>query len=277
MKLGISSLGYVVDLGLSSQFNSLPDLLLKATESCLTFAEENGIGTCELVLEPLETLFDQNIEYFIELCNSFKKIKKQIHGPFLDLNLCSHNVLVHKATIETYKKSAEISEKIKANILTIHPGIANYLIKSILQYNQEKLINGIDEIVDNTKDFNVLICVENMPKMVNFFLTIDDIDSFFKKINRNDIFMTWDTSHSWTCDIDVELLWKKFNKLIKNIHLVDNKDKETDLHPALGAGTIEFGKIIDIVKNYDYKGALIVELSSAKGLLQSIEHMKKFL
>ena len=79
MKLGISSLGYVVDLGLSSQFNSLPDLLLKATESCLTFAEENGIGTCELVLEPLETLFDQNIENFIELCNSFKKINHFWH------------------------------------------------------------------------------------------------------------------------------------------------------------------------------------------------------
>ena len=196
MELGISSLGYVVDFGLSGEFNSLPDLLFKATESCLTFAEENDIRICELVLEPLETLFDQNIENFIELCNSFKKIKKQVHGPFLDLNLCSHNVLVHQATIDTYKKSTEISEKIKADILTIHPGIANYLIKSISQYNQEKLIKGIDEILVNTKNFNVKVCVENMPKMVKFFLIIDEIESFFKKINRKDIFMTWDTSHS---------------------------------------------------------------------------------
>ncbi|HEY0090148.1 MAG TPA: sugar phosphate isomerase/epimerase family protein, partial [Candidatus Lokiarchaeia archaeon] len=181
-----------------------------------------------------------------------------------------------KATIETYKKSAEISKKINANILTIHPGTANYLIKSIYKYNQEKLINGIDEILDYTKNFNVKICIENMPKMVNFFFTIEDIDSFFKKINRN-IFMTWDTSHSWTCDINVELLWKSFYKFIRNIHLVDNNDKETDLHPTLGVGAINFEKIINVVKNYNYKGALIAELSSAKGLLQSIEHIKKFL
>ena len=39
----------------------------------------------------------------------------------------------------------------------------------------------------------------------------------------------------------------------------------------------EYNKIIDIIKEYNYKGALIVELSSAKGLSQSLEFIKKFL
>ena len=91
------------------------------------------------------------------------------------------------------------------------------------------------------------------------------------------MFLTWDTSHSWTCDVDNELLWKKFNRIIKNIHLVDNNCKDTDLHPALGSGKVDFKKIMSIVQSYNYDGALIVELSSAKDLPQSLNFIKKYI
>ena len=49
------------------------------------------------------------------------------------------------------------------------------------------------------------------------------------------------------------------------------------MHPALGTGKIDFGRIIDIINRYNYKGALIVELSSAKGLNQSLNFIKKYI
>ena len=56
MELGISSLGFLVDLGLSGKFNNLYDLLFDATESCFKFAEENDNKICEIVLDPPEIL-----------------------------------------------------------------------------------------------------------------------------------------------------------------------------------------------------------------------------
>lgn len=277
MELGISSLGFLVDLAMSGKFENLFNLLFEATESCFKFAEENDNMICEIVLEPPEILTSEKKQEFIDLCNSFSNIKKQVHGPFLDVCLCSHNEFISKASIEAYVKSAKICEEINARILTIHPGLANSLVKSYHRYNKLRLVEAINELLDLVENMDVIICLENMPKKVNLFLKTDEINEFFANLNRDDIFMTWDTSHSWTCDVDIEIFWKKFSKIIKNVHLVDNYDKEKDNHPALGSGKINFNEIFKIINEYNYNGALIVELSSAKDLPQSIEFIQKFL
>jgi sugar phosphate isomerase/epimerase len=277
MELGISSLGYIMDLGLSGKFKSLFNLLFDATESCLKFAEKNNINVCELVLDPPEISTIEKRQKFIDLCNSFPHINKQVHGPFLDLCLCSHNEFISKATVESYIESAKICEKIDSKILTIHPGSANFLVKSFYTYNKQILLEAINVFLGAIKSKILKICLENMPKNVNIFLGIPEIEAFFANLNRHDIFLTWDTSHSWTCDVDVNIFWKKFNKLIKNIHLVDNSDKDKDNHPGLGTGKVNFNEIFKIIDEYNYNGALIVELSSAKDLPQSIEFVEKFL
>jgi len=277
MELGISSLGFLVDLGLSGKFKNLYNLLFDATEACFKFAEENDNKICEIVLDPPEILMSGKKQEFIDLCNSFSNIKKQVHGPFLDLCLCSHNEFISKASVEAYVESAKICEEINARILTIHPGLANSLVKSFHRYNKQRLVEAIKNLLDLVENMDVMICLENMPKKVNLFLKTPEIKEFLANLNRDDIFMTWDTSHSWTCDVDIEIFWKEFSKIIKNIHLVDNYDKKRDNHPALGAGKVNFNEIFKIVNEYNYKGALIVELSSAKDLPQSIEFIQKFL
>ena len=64
---------------------------------------------------------------------------------------------------------------------------------------------------------------------------------------------------------------------IKNIHLVDNISKLTDTHPPLGTGKVDFKEIFDVIKKYNYNGPLIIELSDAKSLNQSINFINKFL
>lgn len=277
MELGISSLGYIIDLGLTKNFENLFDLIYNASELCLNFAEENDIKICELVLDPPEVFFGNGRKKFIDLCNSYPKIKKQVHGPFLDLCLCSHNSFISAATVKMYVESAVICNEINAKILTIHPGLGHYLVKKLHRFNIQRLVEASKEVLNDSANMDITICIENMPKNVKIFLTINDFESYFKELNSNDMFLTWDTSHSWTCDVDVDELWKKFKKIIKNIHLVDNNDKETDFHPALGSGKVDFTKILNVVQNYNYNGALVVELSSAKELPKSLNFIKKYI
>ena len=277
IEIGISSLGHIVELGLSKKCKSLIDLLLEATDECFRFAEKNDIKLVEIVLDPPDIHTNEKRQQFIDLCKSFPNIKKQLHGPFIDLCMCSHNSFISRATVESYIETAKICTEIGAEILTIHPGLANFLINSIKEFNKKQLIKSVKDLLDAVKNMNLTICIENMPRKVKILLEENEIEKFFTDLNRKDIFLTWDTSHSWTCDVNLELFWEKFHRIIKNIHLVDNNNKETDTHPALGSSKIDFKEIFSLINKYNYVGPLIIELSSAKDLPQSIEFISAFI
>ncbi|MFW9783048.1 MAG: sugar phosphate isomerase/epimerase family protein, partial [Candidatus Heimdallarchaeota archaeon] len=98
----------------------------------------------------------------------------------------------------------------------------------------------------------------------------------FLKINRTDLYLTYDTSHFYTCDGNVEVLWDKFHKIIKNVHIVDNFSKDSDTHPPIGTGQVNFNEIFEVINRYNYNGPFIIELSSTKELISSIEYVKTF-
>lgn len=276
MELGVSSLGYIIEYGLSSNYMNLNDLVLKASEDCLIFAEKNKIEIVELVLDPTDVIKEENKDKFIELVNSFS-LKKQIHGPFIDVNLCTHNDIISNASVDSYLKTVKICEDLSVNLLTIHPGLANFLINSIRDYNKVQLAKSMQRLLNSMKSSDVRICLENMPKNTHIMLDENDIKKTFAIIDCKDLYLTYDTSHFYTCDGDINILWDYFNKIIKNVHLVDNFSKDSDTHPPLGTGKVNFPEIFEVMKNHEYQGPIIIELSTAKDLPQSIDFIYKFL
>ena len=276
MELGISSLGFIIELGQSNKYKNVLDLLFDSIEACLNAAELYNIKVVELVIDPPIILTGERKNEFVELLKPYK-IKKQIHGPFIDINLCSHNDIILNASIKSYIEMAKICNDINAKMMTIHPGLANFMISSIREYNKIQLKKAINQLLNFTSGYNLMICLENMPKKADIMLDTADIEETFSIINRNDLYMTYDTSHFYTNDGNVGLLWKKFHKKIKNVHLVDNFTKDSDTHPPLGTGKINFNRIFEIIKSYDYKGPLIIEISSFKYLQESINFINKYL
>jgi sugar phosphate isomerase/epimerase len=160
--------------------------------------------------------------------------------------------------------------------LTIHPGVANLPISSIKTYNRKQLIKSVNELLDATAGLDIFVCLENMPKLAGIMLNEKEIEDFYSELNRDDLFFTYDTSHFWTNGGDVEFFWKKFHKLIKNVHLADNFETETDTHPPLGTGKVDFQQIFEIARRYEYDGAMIIEGYSATSLPQDIHFIKNF-
>jgi len=275
MELGISSLGYIIEFGITRNYNNLIELLVDATKACLDFSEKNDLKVCELVIDPPEIIQEDFKYEFIELVNSYS-VNKQIHGPFVDVNLCSHNKSISEASVESYIKTAKLCKEFQAEILTIHPGIANYMIKSIREFNKIQLKNAIDKLLNLTSSLDLTICLENMPNSSHIMLDEKDIESIFKIIDHKDLFLTYDTSHFYTTNGNVNLLWEAFHEKIKNVHLVENFTKKSDTHPPLGTGKIEFNRIFEIIRGYNYKGSLIIELSSAKDMQKSLDYIYKF-
>ena len=276
MQLGISSLGFLIELGLSNKYYDLFDLLYRSTQTCLETAESQGIEIVELVIDPPEILNKTNKSKFIELINSHS-IKKQIHGPFIDVNLCSHNKIISEASIKAYIETVKLCKSIDSNLMTIHPGVTNFLNASLKQYNKEQLKHAIHQLLNFSTPLEIMICLENMPKKTGIMLDEKDIEDVLLIINHEKLFLTYDTSHFYTVDGNVKLLWKNFHNKIKNIHIVDNFSKETDTHPQLGKGKINFKEIFNTIQKYNYKGPLIIELSSIKDLENSLNYIYKLL
>ena len=276
MELGISSLGHIIDNGLDSEYKDIINLFYKSTEECLNYAEEQDIAVVEIVVDPQNIFIDVIKQKFVDLMGSFS-IKKQVHGPFIDINLCSHNNSISQASVEAYIETSKLCKEVKVDVMTIHPGLANFMIESIREYNKIQLTKAIGALLDFTKNLNLTICLENMPKNTNIMLDENNIYEILRKINRNDLFLTYDTSHFYTNSGNVEDLWEKFHEIIKNVHMVDNFTKETDTHPPLGSGKVKFKEIIEVISSYNYKGALIIELSSNKKLKESIDYINRFL
>ncbi len=276
MRLGISSLGNIIENASDNKFTNISNMFYHSTEECFKSAEEHGINVVEIVVDPQDMFIGEMKQAYLDLFKSYS-MAKQVHGPFIDINLCSHNKGISQASIDAYLETAQFCREFKAKILTIHPGLANYLLESFRDYNRIQLARAINIILDMTKNLDISICLENMPKNTHIMLDQDNIKENLESINRKELFLTYDTSHFYTNNGDVNLLWERYHKIIKNVHIVENFTTESDTHPQLGSGKINFKHILEIIESYGYKGALIIELSAKEGLEQSINYISEFL
>ena len=276
MELGISSLGNFIDNGLNSKHKEIFDIYYQSIEECLNFSEEKGLKIVEIVVDPQNIFTGTKRLEFIDLLNAYP-IKKQVHGPFIDVNLCSHNDKISKASTEAYIETAKFCKEINVDVMTIHPGLANFLLKFIRDYNSKQLGGAINSLLDFTNELNLTICLENMPKNTHIMLDQENIAEILNIIGRSDLYLTYDTSHFYTNHGNVKMLWEQHHKIIKNVHLVENFTTDSDTHPPLGSGKIDFTEIIETIKNYQYEGALIIELSSNEEMSNSIDYINKLL
>ncbi|TXT61814.1 MAG: putative Endonuclease 4 [Promethearchaeota archaeon] len=276
MKLGIASIAFLNNNIRSKTFEYSQKLLFDAFEKTLLFAERNNLELCEFILDPPEFLMSPEKEHFIELFNSFPSIEKQIHAPYVDLSLCSLNGWIRRATIKTYAECAKFANKVKANLLTIHPGNVKFLHHSYKNI-QKVLETSLNHLLKEISDLKVFPSLENMQNKYKIFFDVSEISSFFKNFKEKELYFTWDTGHSKTSNLNIEQLWSELHHRIKNIHLADNYHIFEDSHPELGTGNVNFSKIFEISQNYNYKGAYIMELHRLEDLVKSLNYVYKFI
>jgi sugar phosphate isomerase/epimerase len=229
------------------------------------------------MLEPPYVYTSEHKKNFIELCNSYSAITKQMHGTLTDLSICSFNEHISKASVKSYIDAAEICEEIGAKILTVHPGNGHYLVSAIRKYNNKQLIKAVNELLDATTNLDVAICIENMTQDTYMLGNENEIDEFLSKLNRDGIFLTFDTAHAWECNINFESYWEKFHNYVRNIHLAEIGEGEQDLHPPLGTGKVNFQEFFSLVKKYKYNGSMIIEIVTGRALRRSIDYLRQFL
>ena len=215
-------------------------------EETLEFIENLGLEYAELVHQfPTE-----NVD--VELLESYN-LKYSIHSPFMDVNIAALQDKSRNNSINQIKDSIDLANRINAEAVVVHPGLAPFLAN---KYFSDKVYetanNSIKELGEYGNDLGVLTTIENMPTFEAMIYC--NMENLHETLTSYDMSMTLDIGHANHAGYSADAMY--FDS-IKHIHAHDNFGDE-DSHLALGEGSIDLKCIINTLEEKHYDGIYII-------------------
>jgi sugar phosphate isomerase/epimerase len=228
---------------------------------------ELGFGVWEIMLEG--THFQKDYTEIKELADSLD-IEIFVHVPFSDLNIASLNEGIRKETLSQVFWAIETADFLESKLITFHSGRPSPVGVSLRDKAVEVNLKSIKEILKFGCDFDLRLCLENMPNFPGAFCCeIDEIRSILDA--TPELGLTLDIAHAHTCGDEVEYI-KELKDRTMHVHLHDTY-KSTDSHGAVGEGDIDFKRVLYSLK--DFKGCGIIESKSESGAAHSMQEFEK--
>ncbi len=227
--------------------------------SCVDYGMENTES-------PLYTLPFEDAKKFLlrekELSEASGIQINQVHGPW--------RWPIQDSTPED---RAERLEKMKKSIrLTSVLGCKNFVIHPIMPFGEvdntpEKMaftwntnIVFMRELLKTAKEYDVTICLENMPMLSFSIATPQDILRFVKEINDPNFKICLDTGHVSVFDgLSPADAVREFGDEIRVLHVHDNKFSK-DLHLMPTLGIIDWTDFSKALKDINFKGVFSLEV-----------------
>ena len=232
-------------------------------EETLEFIENLGIDYAELVHQfPSENINADILESY--------NLKYSIHSPFMDVNIAALQDKSRLNSLKQIKDSINLANKINAEAVVIHPGLAPFLAnKYFLDKVYERANNSIKELGEYGRDLGVLATIENMPTFDG--MLYNNMGDLHNLLTSLDMSMTLDIGHANHSGYSPDQM---IFDSIKHIHIHDNFGDE-DAHLALGEGSIELKYIVNNLEEKNYDGIYIIEVNDYDSIKKSYEYMKK--
>jgi len=224
----------------------------------IAWAKKNGFDYLDLTLEP-PAVHPREVKV-AEVNKALRDYQLAIVGhTAYYLPIASPYETLRKAALEEMRWSLQFFAEIGASTVTVHPDKSIAFIlspKDILQTNLQSLA----EIVTLAEPLGIQILIENMDRTFN---TVEQIQEALLRMPQLGFHL--DVGHA---NLNVERnrteeFLRAFRGRLWHVHFSDNFGKSEDLHLPLGAGNIEWRKVITLLKNYAYDGTITVEIFSA--------------
>lgn len=232
-------------------------------EDTLKFIEGLGLDYAELVHQyPCENIDSDILESY--------NLKYSIHAPFMDINIAALQDKSRINSINQIKDSIDLANKIDAEAVVVHPGLAPFLANKYFSDLVYKYANdSIQEINNYSNDLGIMTTIENMPGFESMiYQNMNDLNELLVSL---DMGMTLDIGHanhmSYAPD---EMIFDS----IKHIHAHDNFGDD-DSHLALGEGNIDLKYIINTLEEKNYNGIYIIEVNDYNSIEKSYTYMKE--
>jgi len=254
-----------MDIGMMN--NPRQDLL-----SEIAFAHRNRFDFLDLTLEPRMAHPEK-----IPLAETRKALLERnlpiIGHTAYYLPLASPYETLRRGSVEEVGRALKVFAELGASQVSIHPDKSIPFAlgeKGVLVQN----LRSFEEIEKISRPLGIQILIENMDRNFN---TVEEFQETFSRLPLLGFHL--DVGHA---NLNVsrnrsEEFLRVFHSRLRHVHLSDNFGQKDDLHLPLGAGNIDWRKIIAQLKAVDYDGTITLEIFSQdrRYLLGSRDRLKE--
>ncbi len=241
--------------------------------------EIEAIG--RLGFDYIEVTMDAPYAHYSEIKAQKKQIQKALDSFGMEL-VCHLPTFVSTADITEAIRDASINEtlesmavaaEIKAVKAVLHPSFIQGLGAMLPDLARKHAMSAMTSLLSMAEKLHLSVCVENMfPRSLSLVLP-EDFDAVFK--NFANAKLTLDTGHAHICGGTerIEAFIRRFPDRIGHVHASDNRGRDDD-HLPIGAGTIDFARVVKALKEIGYDKTITLEVFSKDRQYLSISRKK---
>lgn len=250
----------------------------------ISFGHQHGFQGVEITCEYPRGPLDYEHEAILQMKRLAQEydMPLQVHAPYINLRLADLNPRIRGASVQSVKDGIDFARQIDARIVTMHLGnTTKRRLKQVYESVRKALLNSILTLTEYAEQQDVTIAIENVQtddKSVweeALGKRAEEIIDILKEIDSRNIGVTFDVGHANTIS-DPTNLAVKLAPYVVNVHLHDN-DGSSDQHLVIGQGSIDFLKILHILKEIGYVGSLVLEYFDSGSLLKARMELLKLL
>jgi len=152
--------------------------------------------------------------------------------------------------------------------------------------DKRELYEGTLEIADYAQERGIMICLETHPPLVT---NADVALATLKDLQHPNIRVNWDTGNIYYYNqgLDGEEQLQKIAPYVGHVHFKDSRKGYREWYfPALGEGTINLGRCLEILRQAGFQGPFSIEIEGIAGegplsleqrqenIRKSVEHLR---
>ena len=186
-----------------------------------------------------------------------------VHAPYI-MNLANGDPEKRQFAVDFFTKEIERTAEIGAKQIVLHPGAH---VKQGADIGIELIIEGLNKVIENTKNLDVLIALETMAgKGTEVGRNFDELAAIIDGVTDDSrISVCFDTCHThdagYSTKEDFDAVIKEFDEKIGKeritaFHINDSKNDlgaSKDRHENIGFGFIGFDALTYIVHHPDFQ------------------------
>ncbi len=185
-----------------------------------------------------------------------------VHAPYV-MNLANPSLEKREFAVEFLTSEIERSHRMHATQIVLHPGSA---VASTVEQGISWIAEGLNKVIENTKDKPVRIALETMAGKGNEIgRTFEELKQIIDLIHdKSRISVCFDTCHTHDSGYDVKHNFQSVidefdrvigKKYISVFHINDSKNirgARKDRHENIGFGEIGFDALMEVVYHPDF-------------------------
>nr|MDO8134617.1 sugar phosphate isomerase/epimerase family protein [Candidatus Njordarchaeum guaymaensis] len=191
--------------------------------------------------------------------------------PYKELRNAANNLI---------RKCIELSEKLGAKWVTVHPG---YKIGWPDRKSERVslFVESLRFLLDVAEKHGLSIAVENLNKLLVgeiFYLgdCFDELNEIFSSSSSSHLKMTLDFGHAHLGE-GIERHFKTFADRIVCTHIHDNEGRGADQHLPVGKGSIDWRNVCNVMKRVNYGGPLCFEVDADESKIDGMRIIEHYL